>query len=191
MHTIRHVQKYLPIHTHFLISCLTGGVGTCKKGMEKTDIYYLIQTAWIPFQRMQWVKSSLGTDITLSWSAWFQKCWLSLMPKKCHYIEFSSSCLITSNTCSLLSKCRHVHWFQSADIFSSQCQNRMHLYSPATWIHASCWTTHKFQSSLSWRKLKACLFEFYWCKEDSCFLPLSQVCCMAAVQAQLMCKHPG
>lgn len=75
------------------------------------------------------------------------------------------------------------HCFQSADIFSSQCQNRMHLYSPTTWIHASCWTTYKFQSSLRWRKLKVCLFEFYWCKEVSFFLPLSQVCCMAAVQA--------
>jgi len=30
--------------------------------MKKTDIYYLIQAPWIPFQRMQWVKSSLSTD---------------------------------------------------------------------------------------------------------------------------------
>jgi len=38
-----------------------------QKRDEKTDIYYVIQAAWIPFQRMQWVISSLGTDCLHQW----------------------------------------------------------------------------------------------------------------------------
>jgi len=58
------------------------------------------------------------------------------MHKKYHYIKFSSLCLITSSTCSLLSKCRHFLFTvskQNASLFPyhlNSCKLLNHLQIP-------------------------------------------------------------
>ena len=54
-----------------------------------------------------YIKQIAGRSLRADQLEFKCKCCLNLVHKKYHYTEFNSSCLITSNRCSLLSKCRH------------------------------------------------------------------------------------